>query len=108
MELIPDCALESPEGWIKPRLLGPTQNGDLGWNPRISISNKFPGDAAGPGLPLRMTDTEKRVQEDSLHGLSQEHRPSSVGRSSLEGRGSEQSCREGGGSSQRVPADVSQ
>lgn len=83
MELKPDCALESPEGWVKPKLLGPTQSGGLGWNPRISISNKFPGDTVGPGPPLRTTDTEKRVQGDSLRGLSQEHRPSSVGCSSL-------------------------
>lgn len=68
MALKPDCASESPEAWVKPTLLGPTQSGGLGWNPRISISDKFPGDAAGPGPTLRKTDTEKIVQEDDCVG----------------------------------------
>lgn len=40
---------ESPRGWLK-QTAGPTQSGGLGCDPRISTSNKFPGDADAAGL----------------------------------------------------------
>ena len=45
----PQCVSESPGGLIKHRLLGSTYKVSdlvgLGWDPRICISDKFPGDA---------------------------------------------------------------
>lgn len=59
----------SQKGLLKHRLLGPSvpDSLDLGWDPRICISNKFLGDTASGGLET----TQRTTAESCLFKLPQ-------------------------------------